>query len=123
MLHLHDRLPIQLAGILEDVDRGFRGAVENDVEEEIFPEPLGGSVFVGGQPHLAGLGAAFDLDEPHFDGGGRVFGMRFAGNEIEPAIVLLDAFNFPAPCFFVGNDGLDGSPFHFIVLHHRCDLR
>ena len=47
VLDLHNRLPVEFRRIPEDVERGFRcGAMENDVEEIITPQALGGFVFV-----------------------------------------------------------------------------
>ena len=58
MLHLDDGLPIELGRILKDVQRRIlRGAVEHDVEVVVFPEALGGAVFVRSECDLTEVGA------------------------------------------------------------------
>ena len=78
-----------------------RRTVEDGVEPVVALEPLGRAIFVLAQGDDADTSAAFDLDEPDLDERLRVFRVWPAGDQIEAAVLRLDALDDPAAVFLV----------------------
>lgn len=123
MLYPGDRLPAEPGRVLNGVDLGLGSAVEDGVEPVVPLEALRGFKLVGRKPDLFDRGPALDLDEPNFDGGLRILRVRLAGDEVEAAVVLLDALHLPAAGLLVGDHRSDREPLGGVVPDHRCDLR
>ena len=89
--------------------------MEDDVEVVVLFEALGGVEFVRGEGDVARVGPALNLDEADVDGGFGVLGVGLAGDEIEPAVLSLDAFNDAALGLLVPDDELDRDALDFGV--------
>ena len=67
--------------------------------------------------------AALDLDEAHLHRRPGVLGVRPARDQIEAAVLRLDALHLPPPFALVPRGGLHGDALDLLVLHHRRDAR
>ena len=84
MLDFDERFPSEPDGVLDDLDLGCRGTIEDDIQPEILPEPLDRPVFITGESYLSNSGPAFDFNEPHCNRRVRVFRIRPPRNQIDP---------------------------------------
>src|SRR5262245_38657501 len=117
MLNFYNRLPARARRVLNYFHFWRRSAVEDDIQPIVIPQSLRRLVLIGRQRHFADTRAAFDFDEADFDAGLRVFRMRLARDQVEAAILGLDAFDLPASGLFVGDDGLDRRAFDLFIAH------
>src|SRR5215211_3650542 len=92
MLNLDKRLPVERGRVLNDIDLQGGITVEDDIKPVVLPEPLRRLVFVGSESDFSD-----GSPPPHLDRSLRVFRVRMTGNQIETAIVGLDARDFPPP--------------------------
>ena len=121
MFNFGDSLPVEPAGLTEDVEGRLGRTVEDDVEPVVFPQTPRGVVFVGSQRHLAGVGAAFDLDKPHVNGGLGTFRVWLAGNQVKPPVEGFDTFNDAPFGFFMGDHKLNGEELNLGTRNHGGD--
>jgi len=77
---------------LNDIDLWFGATVEDHIEPVVLPQPLRRPVLVRRESHLPDGHPALHLDEPDFDGGLRIFRVRATGNQVETAVIGLDAW-------------------------------
>src|ERR1051325_8435744 len=96
-----DGLPVELARVLDSVEGGIGGTVEDDIEPIILFEALGRIVLVRGKGDFAGDGAALDFDETDINRSFGVLRVRQAGDEVEPTVFGFDALDHAALGFLV----------------------
>src|SRR5204863_2237214 len=103
MFDRHDRLPLQPCRILDSMQSGRAAAIEHGIQPVVALKTLRRAVLVLANGDDADARPAFDLDEADFDERLGVLGMRPPADEVEAAILGLDAFNHPTAGLLVSN--------------------
>ena len=114
-----DGLPTQADRISDGVQFRRGVTVEDSIEPVVVLQALGGAVLVLAEGDDADPGTALDLDEPDLD---EVFGSSGCGrrgNQVEAAVLGLDALDLPASRLLVSARPLDRDPLDLVVADHR----
>ena len=93
MLDRHHWLPAEASGVLNRVELWCAGAVENHLQPVVVFDSLGGAVLVLAERDDAHSGSALHFDETDFDERRRTFRMRTARDQVEAAVLGLDALD------------------------------